>query len=252
VGGLVIWSLMQFSTWVERRNTDTMRKAWRGTMPPTPSVFLRFARAVRTSPAYVKALDALRYGVAPTVFGLLMLAGIVIGAAVLAIRLSHDAPLMLGFLCRNGDATDTVGADWQALPAFNIRNICQPMGVHLAKGVRYEIQARPAQVRWFDASRLVTTLGGFESDHWLFYAAVPIRRHRTLNWFVPVARVGEYGDQYVPLTGATTAFAVQVEGPLFMYVNDALAFYPSEYFYANNDNAGDATRWFIRRVPPAE
>jgi hypothetical protein len=215
-------------------------------------LFRRCARGTPTSPGYVKAIDALRYTVAPTVFGLAMLGAILIGGTVLAIRLSHDVPLMLGRLCTNGAQARPVGDEWLELPAFDVANICQPMGVDLEKGVGYEIEARPPHVDWLDASRRVTTLKGFPSDTWRYRLAVPLRRHRSLDWFVPVARVGEYGDQYVPLSRAKTAFSLRVEGPLFMYVNDALWFYPSTYFYDNNRNADDPVRWFIRRAPTAD
>ena len=61
VGALVIVGLMSYSTWQERRIRDVMRKIWRREEFPTPTIWLRIARRIRTSPAYVAALDTFRY-----------------------------------------------------------------------------------------------------------------------------------------------------------------------------------------------
>src|SRR5262249_42187730 len=73
VGGLAVLLLMRFSSWVEQRNGDTMRRIWDGKLPPEPSPFLKFARSVRKAKWYVTALDRLRYRIAPNFFGVSML-----------------------------------------------------------------------------------------------------------------------------------------------------------------------------------
>ncbi len=100
-GGLAALLLMQFSSFVERRNSDSMRKIWAQQPPPAPSAFLRFARRVRKSDWYVRALDHLRYRIAPNVFGVLMLLLIVVGVAIVTIRVSFDVPMILGQVCKD-------------------------------------------------------------------------------------------------------------------------------------------------------
>jgi uncharacterized protein (DUF2235 family) len=273
VGGAVVAGLVMLSSWLDRRNLDTMRRIWRGEDPPPRSILLKFSNAVRTSAWYSAALNGMRHTILPNVFGIVMLALVVFGVAVMATRLSHEVPMVVGLVCRGGNEADLKPIDAQGrfLDGFSVSQICQPMGVKLERGVKYEISVKPSpdnsalppEPQWRDASRQVTSLRGFASDTWLFRAAFPLRRHRLLNWYVPVARVGKRGKDYFPLTTARTELVPQMGGELFMYVNDALAPYPSTFFYDNNcdehnyDKTADACngrnasqyKWFIRRVP---
>jgi len=104
----------------------------------------------------------------------------------------------------------------------------------LQKGVSYKIRISPSEPRWHDKTRPVIGLKGFASDSLVFYALQPIRRHLRLNWFVPIARIGARGDQYVPLTEPVTIVEPSADGQLFLYVNDALWISKDNPFYANN------------------
>ena len=249
VGGVAALLLMRFSSWVERRNTDSMRKIWKQEAPPEPSIFLRFARRVRTSDWYIAALDGLRYTIAPNVFGVATLALIVFAAAVVLIRLSFDAPMIIGQVCKDAPAPRTATYAPTELDPFRVTSLCHPMGVTLKAGETYVISVDPGDavepraMHWRDWGREVTTLKGFApetSADWKFWLFMTIRRHKVINWFVPVARVGAYGDHYFPITEWETTITPQTDGQLFLYLNDALGPYPfTDYFYSNNNRCAD-------------
>ncbi len=245
VGALAALLLMRFSSFVERRNGDSMRKIWTQQPPPEPSVFLRFARRVRKSGWYVKALDSLRYAIAPNVFGVSMLLLIVFSAAVVTIRLSFDAPMILGQVCKDATGPAAVTNERFELREFDLTSPCHPMGATLKAGETYVISVEPHEVHWRDLTLPVTTLKGFKPEgfsrkDWIFWLSIPIRRHKVMDWYVPVARVGAYGDHYFPITNWTTEITPQTDGQLFLYVNDALWLWPfTNYFYRNNNTCID-------------
>jgi uncharacterized protein (DUF2235 family) len=251
-GALVVVGLMSYSTWQERRVRDVMRKIWRREEFPTPTIWLKIARKIRTSPAYITALDTLRYVIAPHTFGLAMFLIIATAIGVAATRLSFDLPMLFGGVCRSLPAADLkpwTGSEI-AIGALDTKNPCQNMKVALERGVLYEISVTPPAPAWLDRTKPVTSLAGFPSDSWVFYLARPLRRHQHMNWFVPVARIGGYGEEYYPITATPTWFRPQVDGQLFMYVNDALTPYPWLFLYGNNgDEEGSKPReWTIRKV----
>jgi uncharacterized protein (DUF2235 family) len=240
-GGLAALLLMQFSSFVERRNSDSMRKIWAQQPPPAPSAFLRFARRVRKSDWYVRALDHLRYRIAPNVFGVLMLLLIVVGVAIVTIRVSFDVPMILGQVCKDVANPPTPTTEKLPLVEFDLTSPCYPMGANLKAGETYVLSVEPREVRWRDLTVPVTTLRGFRPEgfsrqDWLFWFTIPLRRHKVMDWYVPVARVGAYGDHYFPITSWTTEITPQTDGQLFLYVNDALALYPFTYYFYNNNN----------------
>jgi uncharacterized protein (DUF2235 family) len=259
VGALIVLALMTVSAWIEHRASDTMRGVWQGRPPGLANVWLSVSHAVRTSPAYIRTIDTLRYRIAPHALGAPILLLLVVTGAVLTVRLSFDVPMLTGHICQDAPA-ETVWAPGlnpipTPLPVFRTRSLCQPMGASLERDVVYEITMTAQALDWMDKRIPVTSFEGFETTgrFWLF---VPLRRHKGINWFVPVARVGSRGDEYHPITQSPTWFRPQVPGQLFMYVNDALSFYPSTFFYDNNDNEADITgnvqRFGIRRVGEAE
>ena len=278
LGGAVVVGLMLYSSWVERRNADTMRKAWITSQPRHKGIFLRLAHATRTFPGYVRALDWLRHWAIPNLFGIMMLALIVVGALVFAVRLSNEIPMALGYVCQNptpatgSGQLEAVNEAGVQLQPFDVKKVCQPMGVRLEPGVTYEISVAPMP-EWGDATNPVRSLAGFTtltpSSKLPFLAGFPFLRHRLVNWFVPIVRVGNKGQEYHAIARSPSRFKTQMGGPLFMYVNDALAPYPSTFFYDNNknhctrvlkdgreqcndtDNASPA-RWSIKKVSTDE
>ena len=108
----------------------------------------------------------------------------------------------------------------------------------------------PPTPNWLDKKHPVTSLTGFASDSAVFNAALPLRRHKSLNWFVPVARVGSRGDEFYALTTTPRRFRAKLDGQLFMYVNDAacrsLGYGPEELLgmrVPDIDPLIPATRW---------
>jgi uncharacterized protein (DUF2235 family) len=271
VGGLAALLFMRLSSYLERRITDGMRKVWAGEPPPPPSVVLRFARRVRTSPWYVTALDKLRYAIAPNVFGMAMLVAIVFAAGVVVIRLSFDVPMILGQVCKNVEnpIAVTTNARYE-LREFDLTSPCHPMGARLRAGETYVISVEPHELHWRDATIPVSNLKGFKpagfslNSLWS-WLTIPILRHKVMDWYVPVARVGAYGDHYFQVTSWTTEITPQTDGQLFLYVNDALSIPFIYSFYQNNNTctvedkarAGEfdtcpkppREKWYIARKP---
>jgi uncharacterized protein (DUF2235 family) len=239
-GGLAALLLMRFGSFLQRRNSDAMRRVWAHQPPPARSVFLRVARSIRKSDWYIRALDTLRYAIAPNVFGMLTLLLIVFGAGVVVIRLSFDAPMIVGQVCKNVANPATVTSTRLELREFDLTSPCHPMGARLRAGETYVLSVEPHELPWRDATIPVTNLKGFKPEGWIFWVAIPILRHKVMDWYVPVARVGVYGDHYFPITNWNTEITPQTNGQLFLYVNDALSIYPfTDYFYRNNNTCAE-------------
>ena len=226
-GGLAALLLMQFSSFVERRNGDSMRKIWAQQPPPAPSAFLRFARRVRKSDWYSPGARQPPLSIAPNVFGVLMLLLIVVGVAIVTIRVSFDVPMILGQVCKDVANPPTPTTERLRAPGVRPDESVPSDGRHLKAGETYVLSVEPHEVRWRDLTVPVTTLKGFRPEgfsreDWIFWLSIPIRRHKVMDWYVPVARVGAYGDHYFPITNWTTEITPQTDGQLFLYVNDAL------------------------------
>jgi uncharacterized protein (DUF2235 family) len=262
VGGFLAVGLMGFSSWIQRRYNDLMRKIWNHDPVPERSIWLRLARVVRRSGPYKWALDRLRYFLAPHFFGLSTLALLVAAAFVTVIRLSFDAPMVFGQICKDlpetqlrpiADAVAGHPEQGTLLNQFVLSDPCHPMGVWLKARETYVLSvvpynsAKPRRLDWNDNTIPVTDLKGFTAQRftkpeersnrqwWVFNLAIPIRRHKVLDWYVPMGRVGAYADQYFPITSWDTELKPRTEGQLFLYVNDALPI-PRVYdFYSNNN-----------------
>jgi hypothetical protein len=213
-----------------------MRRIWGGSQMPA----LTFVRRLRTVRRYQSIASALQLTVFPNLFGLMLLVVILLTSGVAAVRMLFDGPMLVGRVCSDvpPDGAREVGADPLALDRFDSTNMCQATGFVLRKGVSYKIRITPPQPHWMDGSYPVDGLDGVSSHAWIFYVAIPLRRHLRVNWFVPIARVGSQGDEYFPLTRAITIIEPQTNGQLFFYVNDGLSITRPNPFYANNQTVG--------------
>ena len=83
------------------------------------------------------------------------------------------------------------------------------------------------------------------------YWAVPIRRMLGERWFVPIARVGDVGNEEFPLVQTVTRISPRQDGTLFVFVNDAVLGVPKwwQLFYRWNKGTAAVT---VKRVaePP--
>ena len=80
---------------------------------------------------------------------------------------------------------------------FSTNAFCDATGLVLIEGGRYRIKLTMTD-DWFDKN-IRTDVAGFPSDGVRLYSATPLKRWWTKNWFLPVARIGQFGNyEYAP------------------------------------------------------
>lgn len=130
----------------------------------------------------------------PIVFALLL---ILTGWAV-ANRALFDAFSAAGYFCpgspdaaRKGEKTGLVVKE----NGFTTDAMCWPSGLVLEEGRRYRITlTTPGD--WFDRT-IRADVAGFPANNLALHIATPIRRWWGENWFKPIARIGQIGnDEY--------------------------------------------------------
>jgi hypothetical protein len=148
--------------------------------------------------------------------------------------------------------------------SFETSNSCAASGYTLQKGARYRMWIQIDKLAsWADAT-IATDVAGFSLDKmtWPMYLGLPFRRWVTEPWFKPIARIGSHSnDEYVldpspPFAAGETRdhlytqIRARRDGELFIYVNDALIFWPGLHYYANNHGRATVT---VERIeaPPA-
>jgi hypothetical protein len=127
----------------------------------------------------------------------------------------------------------------------------------LKRGNRYRITIRADRDEQWRDETIATGVGGFDEEKmgWAHPLFVFFRRSFSEPWFTPIARIGEYGnDEYPlhPVNGSvpdenTTTLVAEItarrDGPLFIFVNDAVLPLPNswQHFYKNNEGRGHVT-----------
>jgi uncharacterized protein (DUF2235 family) len=247
-GGLAVL-LSMYGTALKHRINDRMLDIWRrtqaGEAPPLTPLGARVHR-FRTHPTYLATFSILKHTVVPHVFGLAMLAGLFYIGAVLLTRVAFDVTALRGAVCREGAPQPaSAGGTWTV--AFDSRSLCQPTGVAVTEGSTWEVTiALPPPGAWKDGDYDVPDVRGLQSRALPFLVGLPFRRHLSLDWFVPVVRVGDTGLEYYPILEKTSTIRPKKDGQLFLYVNDALPPCPGwDCLYRNNSGTATVT---LRRV----
>jgi hypothetical protein len=117
---------------------------------------------------------------------------------------------------------------------------CQATEVALEKGVKYQFElTRPAN--WMENELSVTPGSSTWAIGWAKYLHLPLRRKLTSSWFDVLARVrGEGNEEYVLSPGTPQDITPRHNGPLFLYVNQAVVgWFGYDRWY--KDNKGEAT-----------
>jgi hypothetical protein len=131
--------------------------------------------------------------VVPAAFAIL----IVVSAGVLANRALFDGFSAAGTSCKGTiDSKDRRTEITGSKQGFTTAQICWPTGLKLEAGHRYRITlSTPGD--WFDCTHRAD-VAGFLSDSFIFWISTPLKRWWGQNWFKPIARIGELGnDEYV-------------------------------------------------------
>jgi hypothetical protein len=238
--------------WLSRKIRDTMRLIWnpilaapRAAVPPgrPPSgVIAGSIYWLRTRRAYEGFFRWLTRRFLPVLFALAIY---YTGAATVS-RLTFSVFSAAGGVCAPSDQTRPVQGDTPPTK-FDPKNPCAATGYKLQEGARYRI--------WIDTSEGWADKGfkadveGF-STGWL-YGAIPFRRWIAQPWFKPIARIGAHGNDEYPLDPLVpfaenepkrrlaTEIQARRSDELFLYVNDAVFFWP--WWHTYNNNKGAAT-----------
>lgn len=278
-GAAVVLALMAWSSRLKMATTDRMRAVWREhgvhAQPVSPvSSPTDWIYRLRTSETYRRAFHLLSYHVLPNVFGVAMLVAL---AGVLPLRTLFEIRSRAGLLqastCGQAEPVRWPGetetfAVWPHL-------LCNATGVSVQKGERYRVEIAlpeacspdegrtPATRRrtgaWADWTIPITSTGGFSSlqapdssalQKLLLALAVPLRRQIGANWLAPVVEIGTTNPTRVVLEDGT--FEAEQDGPLSLYVNDAILPCPGwDCFYRNNAGGPATVRITSADAPPA-
>jgi uncharacterized protein (DUF2235 family) len=276
-GAAVILVLMAWSRRLEVAVTDRMRSVWQehgvhATPVPSVSSPTDVIYRLRTSEAYTRGFHLLSYHLLPNIFGIGIL---VLAAGVLPLRTIFEIRARAGLLPAStcGQAEPDRRAGESATFALWPQRLCNATGVAVQKGERYRVEialpdacvAGPDRQlsgarrggAWSDRDIPVASPDGFSSLHApgasalqkaLLTLAVPVRREVGANWFAVIAEVGTTNPSRTPLRDGE--FVAGQDGPLALYVNDAIVPCPAwDCFYRNN-GGGPATARVTRASAP--
>jgi hypothetical protein len=258
---------------------DRSQRAWNiGKMRSSrarPSLLDRLALRLLGSPAANTAWRFTSWKVFPA---LALLAAAVVMVTVID-RAAFWLQSSLGAICVSAPDIGKLPLVQEAKETRVFRTVepCMATGLRLSRHHRYEISMQiPDGVAWKDRTLQadLTGLGNLSPLETLVMSAgVPVRRHLGAPWFVPIARVGQYGSDEHVLTSSdvaggakprrilTSVIAPRRDGELFLFVNDAYSgLFPlgwitpetgdwkARHLYANNHGTANVT---VRRLTNA-
>jgi len=228
------------------------------------SVFLRFARYMRTNSMTVAIYQKLRNTILPA--AALIASGLFI--LVLVNKTSVEIASASGQFCAETSEPQRMAQyDGTAQSRFPSNDMCWDTGLSVISGERYRITLTiPSGEVWTDKEtpsgvagfKWTTSAQDFVSK-FAFAAGLPLRRWWGQPYFQPIARVGFNGADEQPLapirlvtegeedpTKIATAsflFVPRETGRLYLYVNDAAIGLPYLYssFYDNNRGKTEVT-----------
>jgi hypothetical protein len=195
----------------------------------TPTGIWRLARLLRTWPLAL----CLYWVIAERVFPAVFLVASALVILLVSNRTIFDAESSAGMFCSRHSSANNLF--WTSDP-------CWDSGFILQEGAHYYIQIAVDEP-WVDQD-VATDVEGFTTN-FRHFLDIPLRRWWGENWFKPIARIGETGnDEYVldaiyppPATGILIAeITARSSGELYLYVNDSALAVPPwvGHFYLNH------------------
>jgi uncharacterized protein (DUF2235 family) len=183
--------------------------------PASPNVALRLARTARTSPIALGTYRFVAQKLGPAAF--LLLSCVLVGSIVH--RAAFDLMSSRGEYCEATKEVKDLSRDYAQAQKkgpqsgqaavegiqlerlgpgleFQLSTMCHATGLQLVAGRQYRIRLdidQDLNKEWFDKGRR-TDVVGFAADTWLHIAAAPLKRWWRENWFQPIARIGEKGN----------------------------------------------------------
>jgi hypothetical protein len=276
----LIAALLFASGRLQQSIAEHMRALWDATVtsPVTPVTPSRppddWVFRLRSHHLYRNVFEVVTQKVFPFLFGFGCLAAVLFGLAGTLNRGLFAAAGATGQICKGS------GAPWSgtATRHFPSNQMCMSTGLQLQEGQPYRVEIElptsdraKSEERWLDGTTPVSTPAGFSSGRSpRFLALLPFRRVLTARWFVPIVRVGDQLAEYhriehleeITSTEANGSLGVTQKrrvrgfveftptftGPMFLFVNDAIA--PWSWQAAYDDNHGTATVT-VRAIEPS-
>ncbi len=222
-------------------------------------------RELRTTDAYIRFWAFMRRNAFPAITGIVSLAVLVLGGTFLlaggGTRVAFDAASSAGLVCRAGQIAPAPiprNPSGRAVATLRPSSVCEPTGVLLEAGATYRIHVTLpscAAGEWRDCSIPILSPAGFSSTSevaaghgWRLRAGTPFRRIWGADWFVPIARIGERGAGHYVLDRPETVLTVRRTGELFLFVNDAIAPWPSRWRRYYENNTGDPATIAVEKI----
>jgi uncharacterized protein (DUF2235 family) len=261
IPGAIVILLLFSSTAVQNAIADRMRRVWDAILAPpgrravTPSLppadrVYRF----RSHRLYRALFTLVTERVFPPVFGIVTLLMLVLTGVGTVNRVGFALASASGFVCRDVPPENATrlatGGSWKG--SFANDELCHSTGVVFEPGSRYQLGViLPGG--WYDGRTLVESPAGFSSGQNLAVLPwLPFRRVLTVQWFVPMARIGNHTAEYHSLSEGGVLFSPRREGQLFLFVNDAIGIPPfTRLFYRNNDGQNAIVTVTKLDAPPA-
>ena len=208
---------------------------------------------VRTNPA----LTFLFHGFTKKALPMAALVVLVIVPVMLMSRIVFDVRSTAGGICENGIPTNALEPGEFQTVDFSTKAPCLSSGIAVVKGDQYQITVEvDANEKWRDGFNVEADPNGFV-DKWdslKLALTVPTRRSWSAPWFSLLGRVGTAGlDRFT--IGEGNVLTAKTDGPLFLFVNDAVCgfcpgrFWAWPYFWSIGENHGKAKVTVYRLKP---
>lgn len=260
VAGLLLFGVNLAGSRLDRRIREQMRLVWSShsglpplapDLPPPASVGPINARVekLRTHGSYIAFWNVARRSVLPAAAGLvtLCLADALVSVSGMSVAQSW------GFVCATGRPAEPP----RPLPS----SICHDTGKILEAGARYAVTVTiPAAEPWLDDTIPASPNGLTRPGGPVMALAAPWRRHWGEPWFKLMARIGAGGaaslapDWRLVSEGGEQRYRAELTaprgGPLFLYVNDAVPWGLTWYFYGNNQGSARVSVELLSRAHP--
>ena len=270
--GLVLAALLSLSAGLQRHITEKMRSRWGPVLsgPPQQVVVGRepadWIYRLRTHRVYRACFACLKETIVPHGFGIAMLFAIVAGLLVAIDHIAFGMMSLGGLVCLDAPGPVSPGP-WEV--DFSSRHLCHATGIPLEAGGRYRVEMLlPARLSsdppdgaegsgratgvWMDGRYAVESPAGLPRDRAPVYTLLwPLKRTLSVDWFVPIARVGSTGGQYQALNRKVSELRARETGQLFLYVNEAIVPCPRwDCLYRNN--TGGSAKVRVTRLTEGE
>jgi uncharacterized protein (DUF2235 family) len=259
---------------LQRSTDDLMSMLWARTLQgdtqaPAPLAGKElFILRLRTSAAYQRSIQWLKWRAAPGVFA----AGFLVFGAIGVTAVVHRLPLLVidphakYCLPAQIEGAAVMASPTAAVAEFSTDNPCWSSGLAVEEGVHYRLRLNVTQP-WLDKDTRASP-AGFESTSFgvLGLVFAPLRRDTAARWFQPlvtlrddeghahtfaVAMQADAPGQSTRAPGAYSGhFTAPVSGQVFLFVNDVLVpWWPGNppRFYENNKGSARVT---LERKPP--